>query len=66
VKPVFIKDRVLSPMELIASLHASLPHVPEESGHDLTGHSFESALNRAQAPSHVFSAGSVTFTVLAG
>jgi hypothetical protein len=27
VKPVFIKDRVLSSMELIAALHASLPHV---------------------------------------
>jgi hypothetical protein len=37
VKPVFIKDTVLSSMELIAVAHAVLPHVFEESGPDV-GH----------------------------
>jgi hypothetical protein len=27
VKPVFIEDNVLSSMEVMAALHASLPHV---------------------------------------
>ena len=30
VKPVFIKDRVASSMDLIAASHAALPHVDEE------------------------------------
>jgi hypothetical protein len=46
VKPVFIKDRVLSPMELIAVAHAVLPHVAEEFGPD-TGHAFQSDASRA-------------------
>jgi hypothetical protein len=37
VKPVLIKDTVLSSMELIAVAHAVLPHVFEESGPDV-GH----------------------------
>jgi hypothetical protein len=30
VKPVFIKDRVASSMELIAAAHTALPHVDGE------------------------------------
>jgi hypothetical protein len=30
VKPVFIKDRVASSMDLIAAAHAALPHVDRE------------------------------------
>jgi hypothetical protein len=48
VKPVFIVDRVLSSMELIAVSHAVLPHVAEEFGQDFAGHALKSsAVNRA-------------------
>ena len=37
VKPVFIKDRVASSMELIAAAHAALPHVDGPPVHTLRG-----------------------------
>ena len=56
VKPVFIKDRVMSSMELIAVAHTVLPHVAEESGPDVGHCCAISATYRAVAPSHVSSA----------
>lgn len=66
VKPVFIKDRMLSSKELIDVSHAGLPHVVSESGPDV-GHScMISVTYRVIAPSHVSSPGGVTFTILSG